>query len=109
MGVKRSHDHAMTGADEDAAPASTSTPATRVSSITTGAGKPQGQQQHQQKQHVAQRQHADDTGAAGAAAAPVSPFMPMFEHFRAELDEHHDRRERVIKASRDVTAASKKM
>ncbi|KAK4508821.1 hypothetical protein PRZ48_002560 [Zasmidium cellare] len=38
-----------------------------------------------------------------------SPFMPMFEHFRAELDEHHDRRERIIKASRDVTAASKKI
>lgn len=38
-----------------------------------------------------------------------SPFMPMFEGFRSELDEHHDRRERVIKASRDVTAASKKM
>jgi len=38
-----------------------------------------------------------------------SPFLPMFETFRAELDEHHDRRERVIKASRDITAASKKM
>jgi len=39
----------------------------------------------------------------------VSPFMPMFETFRSELDEHHDRRERIIKASRDITAASKKM
>ena len=38
-----------------------------------------------------------------------SPFIPMFEKFRAELDEHHDRRERTIKASRDITAASKKM
>jgi hypothetical protein len=38
-----------------------------------------------------------------------SPFMPMFETFRDELDEHHDRRERIIKASRDITAASKKM
>lgn len=48
-----------------------------------------------------------------AMADPVrdasSPFIPMFETFRAELDEHHDRRERVIKASRDITAASKKM
>ena len=41
--------------------------------------------------------------------APPSPYMPMFESFRAELDEHHDRRERVIKASRDITALSKKM
>jgi len=39
----------------------------------------------------------------------TSPFTSMFEGFRAELDEHHDRRERVIKASRDITAASKKM
>ena len=39
----------------------------------------------------------------------TSPFMPMFEIFRKELDEHHDRRERIIKASRDITALSKKM
>jgi len=39
----------------------------------------------------------------------VSPFMPMFETFRSELDEHHDRRERITKASRDITALSKKM
>ncbi|PVH95873.1 Translin [Periconia macrospinosa] len=39
----------------------------------------------------------------------TSPFMPMFENFRKELDEHHDRRERIIKASRDITAASKKI
>lgn len=39
----------------------------------------------------------------------TNPFILMFEFFRAELDEHHDRRERVIKASRDITASSKKM
>lgn len=38
-----------------------------------------------------------------------SPYIPMFETFRAELDEHHDRREKIIKASRDITAHSKKM
>ena len=36
-------------------------------------------------------------------------YTPMFEAFRDELDEHHDRRERIVKASRDVTALSKKM
>lgn len=41
--------------------------------------------------------------------ASSSPFMPMFMGFREELDKHHDRRERIIKASRDVTALSKKM
>ena len=38
-----------------------------------------------------------------------SSFMAMFEAFRNELDEHQDRRERIIKASRDITALSKKM
>ncbi|KAF9876901.1 hypothetical protein CkaCkLH20_05747 [Colletotrichum karsti] len=42
-------------------------------------------------------------------AAPVTQFTPMFSKFRDELDEHHDRRERIIKASRDVTALSKKI
>jgi hypothetical protein len=39
----------------------------------------------------------------------ASPYMAMFEGFRKELDEHHDRRERIVKASRDITASSKKM
>jgi hypothetical protein len=52
-------------------------------------------------------------GEMATDAAPVEEpklaFQSMFEGFRAELDEHHDRRERIIKASRDVTAQSKKM
>jgi predicted translin family RNA/ssDNA-binding protein len=32
-----------------------------------------------------------------------------FEKIRDELDEHHDRRERVVKISRDITALAKKM
>lgn len=48
-------------------------------------------------------------GSEEKTGASISPFMPMFEGFRAELDEHHDRRERIIKASRDITAGSKKM
>ncbi|KAK6538543.1 hypothetical protein TWF694_010122 [Orbilia ellipsospora] len=43
------------------------------------------------------------------APPPTGPFIPMFTAFRNELDEHHDRRERIIKASRDITAASKKI
>ena len=38
-----------------------------------------------------------------------SPYVGLFEGFRSQLDAHHDRRERVIKASRDITALSKKM
>jgi hypothetical protein len=56
------------------------------------------------------RSHQDMEGQdKGIETARQSPFMPMFERFRYELDEHHDRRERIIKASRDITAASKKM
>ncbi|KAK4241170.1 Translin family-domain-containing protein [Achaetomium macrosporum] len=36
-------------------------------------------------------------------------YTPMFELLRNELDEHHDRRERIVKASRDITALSKKI
>ncbi|KFY27579.1 hypothetical protein V493_03421 [Pseudogymnoascus sp. VKM F-4281 (FW-2241)] len=37
-----------------------------------------------------------------------NPFLPIFDGFRVEIDENHLARERVIKASRDVTALSKK-
>ncbi|KAG6095713.1 hypothetical protein E4U31_005711 [Claviceps sp. LM219 group G6] len=40
---------------------------------------------------------------------PRGRFHSMFETFRDELDEHHDRRERIVKVSRDVTALSKKI
>jgi predicted translin family RNA/ssDNA-binding protein len=53
------------------------------------------------------KRHHD--GAEKEKEVKSSPFMPMFEAFRDELDEHHDRRERIIKASRDITAASKKI
>ena len=60
-----------------------------------------------QKHQMGQKRPRSDT--MDATEEEQSPFLPMFETFRAELDEHHDRRERIIKASRDVTAASKKM
>lgn len=43
----------------------------------------------------------------GTEEGPI--IQSVFENFRSELDEHHDRRERIIKASRDITALSKKM
>lgn len=43
----------------------------------------------------------------GNEEGPV--IQSIFENFRSELDEHHDRREKIIKASRDITALSKKM
>jgi predicted translin family RNA/ssDNA-binding protein len=50
----------------------------------------------------------DDT-MADSGNTPTGPFIAMFEGFRADLDAHHDRRERIIKASRDITASSKKI
>ncbi|KAL5600955.1 hypothetical protein BROUX41_005789 [Berkeleyomyces rouxiae] len=47
--------------------------------------------------------------ADGKNVVPVTRFGAMFEQFRDELDEHYDRKERIVKASRDVTAASKKI
>ncbi|KFY48050.1 hypothetical protein V495_01647 [Pseudogymnoascus sp. VKM F-4514 (FW-929)] len=41
-------------------------------------------------------------------AANSNPFLPIFDGFRIEIDENHLARERIIKASRDVTALSKK-
>lgn len=56
-------------------------------------------------------QKRDFRGKSKPNEAPKvrNEFTPMFERFRDELDEHHDRRERIIKASRDITALSKKM
>lgn len=36
-------------------------------------------------------------------------LMDSFAEYRAELDSHSDRRERIIKQSRDITASSKKL
>lgn len=44
-----------------------------------------------------------------AMAESTTNILSMFEGFRDELDQHHDRRERLIKISRDITALSKKM
>ncbi|KND90965.1 Translin-associated protein X [Tolypocladium ophioglossoides CBS 100239] len=55
------------------------------------------------------RDRHGNTRAKTAPDAPRGRFHGMFEQFRDELDEHHDRRERIVKASRDVTAHSKKI
>ena len=52
-----------------------------------------------------------DTTAKSAATMdePSTKILSIFGTFRDELDEHHDRRERIIKTSRDITALSKKI
>ncbi|KAI1353436.1 Translin [Xylaria sp. FL0043] len=54
--------------------------------------------------------HGREKGKKDAGADhPRNAYTPMFEAFRDELDEHHDRRMRIGKVSRDVTALSKKI
>jgi hypothetical protein len=55
------------------------------------------------------RDRDGNSRVAIAKEAPKGQFQSMFEGFRDQIDKHHDRRERIIKASRDVTAHSKKM
>lgn len=56
------------------------------------------------------RDYRGNAKSSGPKAPLVrNEYTPMFEAFRDELDEHHDRRERIVKASRDITALSKKM
>lgn len=55
---------------------------------------------------------ATTTAAAAAAAGTASSsskVLEAFGSFRDEIDAHNDRRERLIKSSRDVTALSKKV
>ncbi|TQB70467.1 hypothetical protein MPDQ_000435 [Monascus purpureus] len=47
--------------------------------------------------------------AAAESDRPPTAIQSIFSTFRDELDQHHDRRERIIKASRDITALSKKV
>ncbi|KAI1474485.1 Translin [Daldinia eschscholtzii] len=56
---------------------------------------------HQGKEKVADNRATRDM--------PRNQYTSMFESFRDELDEHHDRRMRIGKVSRDVTALSKKI
>jgi hypothetical protein len=55
------------------------------------------------------RDHQGNQKLEKATDAPPTMYTSMFEGFREELDEHHDRRQRIGKVSRDVTALSKKM
>ncbi|PTB40724.1 hypothetical protein M441DRAFT_141559 [Trichoderma asperellum CBS 433.97] len=55
------------------------------------------------------RDYDGNARAKSTQELPRGRFHAMFENFRDELDEHYDRRERIIKASRDVTAQSKKI
>lgn len=64
---------------------------------------------------MAPKRRYDDTMKSASAATDLSStdsssaFTSVFDNFRMEIDAYHDRRERITKASRDITAASKKL
>ena len=55
--------------------------------------------------------HTMPTSLTNAVAGPSrgQTIQAAFEVYREEIDAHNDRRERLIKASRDVTGLSKKL
>lgn len=46
---------------------------------------------------------------AAVQGASIASSIPLFVNFGLHLDAHHERRERITKASRDITAMSKKV
>ena len=50
-------------------------------------------------------------GKENQSSAPVAtgPYVEMFQEYRKELDEKHDRHERIVKLSRDCTIHSKRV
>ncbi len=44
-----------------------------------------------------------------AQPTPTGPYIDMFQEYRKELDEKHDRHERIVKLSRDCTIHSKRI
>ncbi|KAJ5580306.1 uncharacterized protein N7459_006291 [Penicillium hispanicum] len=54
-------------------------------------------------------QSADGAYDSMTSTESAGSTISIFETIRDELDEHHDRRERIIKVSRDITALSKKI
>lgn len=44
-----------------------------------------------------------------AAPTATGPYIDMFQEYRKELDEKHDRHERIVKLSRDCTIHSKRI
>ncbi|KAE8213492.1 hypothetical protein CF327_g2963 [Tilletia walkeri] len=72
-----------------------------------GAGS-EGQQQQQQPSHF-KRKRTGDAQPKTQQQQQSRPIGQAFAHFSGELDRFQERRERLIKISRDVTALSKKL
>ncbi|CAD6977206.1 unnamed protein product [Tilletia controversa] len=72
-----------------------------------GAGGGKDESSHFKRKRTAANTAA--TATAPASAAQSRPIGQAFAHFSTELDRFQDRRERLIKLSRDVTALSKKL
>ncbi|GLD56148.1 translin-associated protein X [Lates japonicus] len=54
------------------------------------------------------RKNADAAQDRNASANPSSPIVAVFKVFQQELDTKHDKYERLVKISRDVTIESKR-
>ncbi|KAL1961651.1 hypothetical protein VTN77DRAFT_1366 [Rasamsonia byssochlamydoides] len=70
---------------------------------------PQPEQEQDNSTAMADTDNTTAIAAADSSNSSSAAILSIFETFRSELDEHHDRRERIVKASRDITALSKKI
>ncbi|OIW28077.1 Translin [Coniochaeta ligniaria NRRL 30616] len=61
------------------------------------------------RDHQGNEKQKPHEGARKTVPVVRNEYTPMFEQFRNELDHHHERREKIVKASRDITALSKKI
>ena len=52
--------------------------------------------------------HPSAEAGPSSSASRAETIQLAFDGYRAEIDGHNDRRERLIKASRDITNMSKK-
>ena len=55
------------------------------------------------------RQKSGKQEQSQSAPTPTGPYIDMFQEYRKELDEKHDRHERIVKLSRDCTIHSKRI
>lgn len=65
--------------------------------------------QKKQWQGGSKQKRGKQDQSQSAQPAATGPYVDMFQEYRKELDEKHDRHERIVKLSRDCTINSKRI
>ncbi|XP_037078593.1 phosrestin-2-like [Pollicipes pollicipes] len=78
----------------------------RSRTMSSGRPRHRGRHGNYERRHV---ESATPQAASADAAESSSPVVQMFREFATHLDNKHDRYERLVKKSRDVTIESKRI